>query len=98
MKIVFSYLVVMATVAVASGGAYANEHHGGGRGPCAPLWKACTAAGKKGPDTKSCIETLKSGGTVEGVTASDTDVAACKAAPEHKHKHEKKAASSEQAE
>lgn len=57
-----------------------NQSH-----PCKSIVAACTAAGfekgqyKEGKGLfKDCVQVIKNGGTVSGVTVSADDVAACK--------------------
>jgi hypothetical protein len=48
--------------------------HSTGDHACKHVWEACKKAGKKGKDLKACVDSIKGGGTVEGVTV-DADVA-----------------------
>ena len=49
------------------------------KGTCKNVEKACKAAGhKKKKDLKTCADSIKGGGTVEGVTVDQADVDACK--------------------
>jgi hypothetical protein len=76
MKKQFATGSVIALVALFSSVAMA---HGKGKGgPCAPVWKACAAKDKA--SAKTCTETIKGGGTVEGVTVADADLKACQGA------------------
>ena len=63
-----------------------NKKKGKHEGACADLRKACEAAGKTDKAAWKCVQTIKNGGTVEGVTATASD--ACKAAK--RWKNEKK--------
>ena len=103
MKTVFA---VLAAAVFASGSAFAQAkpHKGNGHhpdGPCAPIAKACNAAGFKVGDHKNgkglwldCVAKIVGGETVSGVTVgSDVDLAGCKAKlEERKAKHEAKKA------
>ncbi len=67
-----------------------KDEHAGKNGPCKKVIEACKAAGfvmggakdggKKGL-WKDCVEPLKAGQKVEGVTVDDADVQACQ--PRH---------------
>jgi hypothetical protein len=56
--------------------------HNKGDHACKKVWEACKKAGKKGKDMKGCVESIKGGGTVEGV---QVDPEAAKACQEDKH-------------
>jgi hypothetical protein len=46
---------------------------------CHGVWTACKKAGKKGDALKSCVESIKGGGTVDGVTVGEKDLSSCTA-------------------
>lgn len=78
MKKLINYSLIVVAIAALSTSALAHKNHRGGKSsPCAAVWKACTNAGKTGDDAKSCLKTIKEGGTVEGVTVSESDVKTC---------------------
>jgi len=101
MKTVFAVLVA-AVFASGSAFAQAKPHKGNGHhpdGPCAPIAKACHAAGFKVGDHKNgkglwldCVAKIAGGETVAGVTVgTDVDLAGCKAKmEERKANHEAK--------
>ena len=80
MKKIMGCSLLVLTMAVGANSVFAHDGHKA----CRAVWKACVKAGKKGKDAKACVETIKSGGSVDGVTVSDADLNACKAASEKK--------------
>ncbi len=64
-KLILTAIMISGSMAFAKGG------------PCKEVREACRAAGKKGMEVKSCVKTIKGGGTVEGVSVEASD--ACKA-------------------
>ena len=82
-KLLGHCLGLLIFVAMVSSSVWAHGNGGRrGRGnrPCAPIYKACSAAKeaeKTTQDPKECVAAIKGGGKVEGVTITDTDLTAC---------------------
>ena len=71
-KLTSQTLIAVALVAFIGAPSWAAKNKA-----CAGVWKACKSAGKKKKDLKACVETIKGGGTVDGVTVSDADLKSC---------------------
>lgn len=46
--------------------------------PCDGVMQDCVKAGEQGDDAKACVKTIRNGGTVGGVTATDYDLKTCR--------------------
>ena len=77
-NILKSSVVIFCVIGMQNAFAHDHEH---GNNACKPVKEACEKAGKKKKEAWACVKTIKGGGTVDGVTVSDTDLAACKASP-----------------
>lgn len=95
MKTIYS-VVLISTLSLLSNSVLAQEGEGKEEGPCKKIRDACVAGGYEKGAHKSgkglyidCMKKIMDGGTAEGVTVSNEDVAACKAKKE-KRKDKKK--------
>ena len=71
-------MIQVAVLALALTSVGASAHGKGGA--CKKIEKACKAGGhKKHKDMKACVDSVKNGGMVDGVTADQADIDACKA-------------------
>ncbi len=70
--------LLLVTSALLATSALGNQHKGHHeQGPCAPVWQACKKIEKGHDAVMKCVQTVKGGGSVEGVTIPEDALKAC---------------------